>query len=137
MADQIPPGAESYEPKPSTEPPHEPRHVRGGEGWIAGAVLLALGLIFLLNNLGLFSMRLNNWWALFILIPAVGSFSTAYRMYRGNGGHMTEAVRGPLIGGLILTTVTLVFLLGLSWGVIWPVFLIIIGVGALLTALAH
>jgi len=136
MSDQLPPGAESYQPKPSPEPERERRH-GGSEGWVAGAVLLALGLIFLLNNLGLFSMRLNNWWALFILIPAVGSFSTAYQMYRKNGGHMTEAVRGPLIGGLILTTVTLVFLLGLSWGVIWPVFLIIIGVGALLTALAR
>lgn len=137
MADQIPPGAESYEPPPSSQPPHGPRRERGSEGWIAGAVLLVLGLIFLLNNLGLFSMRLNNWWALFILIPAVGSFSTAYRMYRSNGGHMTEAVRGPFIGGLILTAVTLVFLLGISWAVIWPVFLIIIGIGALLTALAR
>lgn len=138
MADQIPPGAESYQPAPSSEPPREPRHTNdGSQAWIAGAVLLALGLIFLLRNLGIFDLRLNNWWALFILIPAVGSFSTAYRMYRGNGGHMTEAVRGPFIGGLILTAVTLVFLFGLSWAVVWPVFLIIVGVGALLTALAR
>lgn len=138
MADLIPPGAESYQTTPTPEPPQEPRHNRGGsEAWIAGAVLLALGLIFLLRNLGIFDVRLNNWWALFILIPAFSSFSTAYRIYRNNGGHMSEGVRGPFIGGLILSVVTLVFLLGLSWAIIWPVFLIIIGVGALLTALAR
>ncbi len=133
MADQIPPGSESFNP-----PPQQPeRRHRGSEGWIAGVVLLVLGLVFLLNNLGITGFALDNWWALFILIPAVASFSTAYRAYQGNGGHMNESVRGPLVGGLILSVVAAVFLLNLSWSVIWPVFLIIIGVGALLTALAR
>lgn len=133
MAENLPPGAESYTPPPQPEEPKSRR--AGGEGWIAGVVLLVVGLIFLLRNLGYNIVPLQNWWALFILIPAIGSFATAYRVYQHNGGRVSEAARGPFIGGLILTMVAAVFLLGLSWSVIWPVFLIIIGVGALLSAL--
>jgi hypothetical protein len=39
-----------------------------GSGWIWGLGLVALGVIFLLQNFGIFIM--NNWWAIFILIPA-------------------------------------------------------------------
>lgn len=135
MAENLPPGAETYTPPPQ---PEEPKHRSGGgEGWIAGVVLLVIGLIFLLRNLGFNVVPFQNWWALFILIPAVGSFATAYRMYQANGHRMTDGVRGPFIGGLILSMVAAVFLLGLSWAVIWPVFLIIAGVGALISALAR
>jgi hypothetical protein len=137
MADQIPPGAETYTPTPTPERPEPEHRRRGGDGWIAGVVLLILGVIFLLRNLGIANFAFDNWWALFILIPAVGSFATAYRVYQNNGGHMSEGVRGPLIGGLIMAMVAAVFLLGLSWAVIWPVFLIVAGVGALLSALAR
>ncbi len=35
--------------------------------WVGGAVLVAVGLFFLLGNLT--NLRFDNWWALFILIP--------------------------------------------------------------------
>ncbi len=97
--------------------------------WLGGVILIAIGVIFLFSNISGF--YLNNWWALFILIPAIGSFGKAWNGYRENGRLDGEA-RGGLIGGLILTLVASAFLFNLDWGMIWPLFLIIGGVGALL-----
>ncbi|HEX2980839.1 MAG TPA: hypothetical protein VHO48_11290 [Anaerolineaceae bacterium] len=124
----------SNEPQP--QPPviesREARESRNPTPWVAGVVLILLGGIFLLQNLGL--VRLDNWWALFILIPAFGSFATAWGIYQHNGWRLNKAVRGPLIGGLILSMVSAAFLFDLNWGMIWPLFLILIGIGALITA---
>jgi hypothetical protein len=114
-------------PSPS---PHSRR-----PAWITGAVLILVGLVFLLQNVTGFSLR--NWWALFILIPAIGSLTTAVSMYRRNEGKFTAASRGPLIGGLLLLTLTVVFLFGLDWGRVWPVFLIIAGAAAVLSSLGR
>jgi hypothetical protein len=38
---------------------------------------------------------------------------------------------GPLIGGLVLVALALIFLLDLPIGQLWPIFLIIAGVGLL------
>jgi len=98
--------------------------------WVGGAVLILLGAVFLLQNFDL--IRLHNWWALFILIPALVNFATAYNLYRRDG-RLTGAVYGALTGGLILLLVASVFLLGLDWGMVWPVFLILIGLGILVS----
>jgi hypothetical protein len=100
--------------------------------WAVGGVLILIGVIFLLKNVMGFS--LNNWWALFILIPAFGSLATAWGMWEKGGRKFSAAVRGPLIGGVILVAIAVVFLLELDWGTIWPVFLIIAGGVTLLTA---
>lgn len=101
--------------------------------WIAGLVLIGIGSIFLLTNLTGF--ELDNWWALFILIPAFVTLGNAIRAYRSEG-RFGEESRGSLIGSLVLFFIASVFLFGWSWGTIWPVFLIIGGLGALLSATA-
>jgi len=115
--------------------PTPPRRESPGENvaWIAGAVLILLGIIFLVLNLT--GLYLANWWALFILIPALGSFAAAWRAYQEAGGRFTAAVRGPAIGGLVLLALTFIFLFRLDWGRIWPIFLIIGGLAALFSAL--
>lgn len=130
MSDQIP----SHEP-PASEPPRtEEAHAeRAGPGWLPGAILIVVGLIFLARNFAGFT--LHNWWALFILIPAIGSLASAWRLYQTAGRRMTAAVRGPLIGGLILLLVTAIFLFNLDWGKVWPAFIIVVGIGVLLSAL--
>ena len=50
-------------------------------------------------------------------------------------GRLSNEARGSLIGSLILFFITAVFIFGWSWGAIWPVFLIIGGIGALLSGL--
>jgi len=101
--------------------------------WIVGGVLILVGVIFIIKNVSGF--ELHNWWALFILIPAFASLGTAYTMYRKNEGRFTAASRGPLIGGLVLLFVAGVFLFNLDWGAMWPVLLIIVGAGVLLSVL--
>lgn len=106
------------------------RHT-GGYSWVGGVVLILLGAIFLLQNTGL--MRgFENWWALFILIPAAGSFATAWRMYQQAGNEWTPTATGPLLGGLVLSSLAAMFLFGLDIGMWWPLFLIIGGIATLL-----
>lgn len=100
--------------------------------WIPGLVLMGIGVIFLLNNFTNF--ELHNWWALFILIPAFGALGNFWRVFRGEG-RLNGDARGSLIGALILFFVAAVFLFGWSWGAVWPFFLIIAGLGALLSGL--
>jgi hypothetical protein len=121
------------------QPPQPPREGSKGASpskypaWIVGGVLILVGIIFIVKNVSGF--ELHNWWALFILIPALASLGTAYTMYRKNEGRFTAASRGPLIGGLVLLFVAGVFLFDLDWGAMWPVLLIIVGAGTLLSVL--
>jgi hypothetical protein len=120
-------------PVQSQEPMEEPRRRSGGSSaWIGGGALIGIGLVFLLQNIT--SISFGNWWTIFILIPAVASLGQAWRLYRQQG-RISAAVRGPLTGGLILLLVAVIFLFNLDWGKVWPLFLIIIGLGALLSGL--
>lgn len=97
--------------------------------WIPGLVLIGLGLFFLLNNF--VNVRLfDNWWAIFILIPAVANLRTAWQRYR-EAGAWTESAVSALTGGLLIGAVAMIFLFNLSFGTFWPVLLIILGFGIL------
>jgi hypothetical protein len=100
-------------------------------GLILGGILVLIGVIFLLQNVTDWDLGNWNWWALFILIPAVGSLANAWRIYQAQG-RLTAKARGPLVGGFALLLVTTILLFDLDWGTMWPLFLIIVGVGALI-----
>lgn len=110
-------------------------HKRSGP-ILGGLILFAMGVIFLLRNLGVDLPVLRNWWALFILIPVVSSFDRAWRIYQRNGRRVTGEVSGSCIGALALTMVIVAFLFDLRWAIVLPVFLILAGLGALLSAFA-
>jgi hypothetical protein len=99
-----------------------------GSNWGGGLALIAIGVIFLIANTTDFN--LHNWWALFILIPALSNFGCAIKNYQTNG-RLTRSGRGSITGGLILSLIASAFLFDLDWGLIWPLFLIIGGIGAL------
>lgn len=101
-------------------------------GWIGGAVLVLLGVVFLLQNMGI--SFLANWWALFILIPAFGAYVGAWDSYADNG-RLTRGGAGALTVGALLTILAVVFLLGLDIGLFWPVLLIAGGLALLATGL--
>jgi hypothetical protein len=112
----------------------ERRSRRGGSApWILGAILIVLGVGFLAQSFGFIDF--TNWWALFIFIPAVGSFAAAWRRYQA-AGRLTSGALGSLIGGIVLSAVALGFLFnfqsGLNWNLVWPVLLILGGLALLL-----
>ncbi len=106
-----------------------------GSTWVTGFILILLGLAFLLRTTGNFNFPLNNWWALFILIPAVGAFDTALRMYRNADNQLTGPALGSLLVGLVLTFVTASFLFNLNWSLFGPIILILAGIGILAVAM--
>ena len=108
------------------------RAARSGDSWMGGAILIGLGILFLLNNLNVFYVE--NWWALFILLPAVGAFTTAWRIYRQDR-LLSSPARANLIGGTILTLVAAMFLFNLDWMIFGPLLLILAGVGFAINAL--
>lgn len=106
--------------------------MRNGDrnGWIVGAVLIAVGGVFLLQNAGM-PVLIRNWWALFILIPAIAAFSAAWPLYQQDG-HLTPRVIGLVTGGLIPLTIALIFLFNINFGSAWPLVLVVIGAGIVL-----
>lgn len=102
---------------------------RPGQLWFAMTLIL-IGSVFLLQNYA--GIEIGNWWALFILLPASASLARAWTAWR-SGSH-PSAVSGSLIGGLAMFSITAIFLLDLQWGKIWPIFLILAGIGALLSS---
>jgi hypothetical protein len=110
--------------------PEETHHHRTDRfgGWLGGGILITIGVLLLLRNFTGF--YLNNWWALFILLPAVGAFASAGRNYQ-EAGRMTSSVRSSLFGGLVLVLVAAAFLFSLNWSLVGPMLLLLAG-GALL-----
>ncbi len=126
------PSLPPVDPFDSTSSPTATPPQRHTAGWIGGIILILIGATFLIQNLTGF--QLHNWWALFILIPAVNSVVTAWNNYHAGGGQFTRAVTGPLIGGLLLIFLVVMFLFGLDFGKYWPIFLILAGLAALASA---
>jgi hypothetical protein len=110
-------------PYGQSQPPTRRHHF--SRGWIPAIVLVILGIVFLVRN-AVGGGGLHNWWALFILIPAFGSFATAFTTYRSTG-RMTGGVIRSVIWGILFLFLVAVFIFDLPWDKIWPVFLILVG----------
>ncbi|HFQ92713.1 MAG TPA: hypothetical protein ENK32_01790 [Anaerolineae bacterium] len=102
-----------------------------GQSWLGGLALISVGVLLFLSATTDF--YLHNWWALFILIPAFSSLGNAWQNYRADG-RFSKSVRGPFIGGLFILLVAAIFLFDWDWGKVWPLFLVIAGIGALLSS---
>jgi hypothetical protein len=102
-----------------------------GSAWIVGMILIVLGGLFLVRTTGIVDIPLTNWWALFILIPAIGALSAAWRTYRAEG-RLTRPARGSLLVGLVLTFITFMFLFEVSWTYVGPILIIVVGIAIIL-----
>jgi lipoprotein signal peptidase len=98
---------------------------RNSGGLAAGLVVIAIGVFFLLDNFGISFgfMQYHNWWALFILIGAVGPLTYAVQRYRAQG-KLDGVALHSLVSAVAIVTIALVFLLDLSWNLWWPLFII-------------
>lgn len=104
---------------------------------ITGIVLIGLGVLFLLQNMGNLAL-MHNWWALFILIPAIGAFAKAWDEYRKADSRLTRTASSEILSGLVLSLIAAAFLFELNWGLAGPALIILIGLGILLnTALSR
>lgn len=108
----------------------ERREARWGQGgaWVGGLILIILGVLFLLQNYGFPVPR--NWWAIFLLLPAAGALGTAWNLYQREGG-LTPAIISTALGGVVLAVLGISFLAGFDWGRLWPLILIVLGIGLL------
>jgi hypothetical protein len=96
--------------------------------WLPGVTLIALGLVFLAQTW--FGLTLRNWWAVFILVAAFGSFATAYELWQSG---RSAAAGGSIVPGLGLAFLAALFLFDLEIGRLWPVLLIVAGAGLLVS----
>ncbi|MBR5939078.1 hypothetical protein IKZ77_00815 [Candidatus Saccharibacteria bacterium] len=95
--------------------------MKNRSGLIWGLALIAVGVIWAGNALGLFNIDLffNGWWTLFIIIPCLYGLITEPEKV-GN-------LIGLLIGVLLLLSAQNVISFGLIWRIFIPAVLIIIG----------
>lgn len=113
--------ANPNESSKDNEPNYFPR-------WLVGIFVIVIGVVFLLKAHGYHDWLpfRDNWWALFILIPAVMMYLSVYERYKRLGRFDAEA-GGRLTGALAITVVAVIFLAGLSWHKWWPLFIIVGG----------
>jgi hypothetical protein len=97
----------------------------GGGAWIGGAILIAIGLVFLLQRMG-YALP-TNWWAIFLAVPGIALLVSAWRGYQSDGTSSGSA-RGGLVGGAILVIIAIALFFGVDLGAIWPILLILLGV---------
>lgn len=121
---------------PNERPPRRDSRLSGPA--LGGAVLIVLGLYFLLQTFGVldfFSFWRFNVWALFLLIPAAILAYNAWQTYQANGEQINREVRSKAIGAILLGLLFVGLFWKLDWSLLWPVFLIVGGLAALLGAL--
>ena len=98
---------------------------------IWGVAIIALGLIFGLNALGLFNFNIffDGWWTLFIIVPSVISLFTEKDKL---------ASLGFIAAGVILLLAAQdVFSYDIAWKVILAVFLVVAGLTIIIRSTFH
>lgn len=97
-----------------------------------GAVIILIGVGFLLYN---FNVRLpflylNNWWALFILIGAIGPLGQAIQAWRKKRDFNANVLHYLTFAAIIITIALFLFF-SVDWSFWWPVFIIYGGLWAM------
>jgi len=97
-----------------------------------GVSLFLLGILLL--GLNVMKYRVENWWAVFIVLPALGLFGVGRRLAQGGNGRSPFAARLFYAAAFVVLVVALMFLTSLSWAVWWPLMLIAPGLALLYVA---
>ena len=102
--------------------------------WI-GLIFIFGGAVVLLYQLDILPFKLN-WWALFILFPAIAALARAYHGYRSTNDVFDMGVMIPALVGLFMLLLAVTLFAGdvvdLKLRVYWPVILIVLGLGLIL-----
>ena len=98
------------------------------------AVLIGLGILFLLHTAGLFEFGLDRFWPLILICLGVWLFAKHWGLIGGNSGvcHCERCRTRRLMGPAMLVTLGVLFLLDsvsrVEFGRTWPAILLVIGV---------
>lgn len=97
---------------------------------VAGIVLVIIGVVFLLTNLGVFYPEdVRTYWPVILIPLGVASAVLSRSTSRRFGGAAIA------VGGMILLAHNLGYIHGNIWQLLWPVFLIFLGASFLLRAI--
>ncbi len=118
------------EPVPTPEQQPVPTPQRRTRFPFIGIVLVVLGIVFFLQQTGNMTEHFN-WWALFILIPAVSSLTGMYYAIR-NTGTFNQTARSAAGSAVVFFTLTFMFLFGLDWAIYWPLMVLAVGFSILI-----
>lgn len=109
------------------DPPRE--RDRYGNRNLTAVILIIVGAGVLAAQA--FGASFDNWWALFILIPAFASLSKAWSAYQKQDGEFTSQVVRPGVTGVVLLVLVGVFLFDLDWSLMGGLVVILIGAAML------
>jgi hypothetical protein len=115
--------------RPAGSPP-----ARTSGSLLIGGFLVLVGVIFLLNSLGIARVVLPdwNWPALLLLFPMFWAARSAWQAYQANGEQMNPEARDKAVWAVIFLIFFGMAFYGWRWGQIWPVILIAVGAAMLL-----
>jgi len=102
-------------------------------GWIIGTILVVLGAVFLLQNTGLLPQHIGNWWALFIMIPALAGYGSTLDELRKTGT-LSRKSRSSLVFSVLLTLLSAFLFFELDFNFFGPLLLICAGFGIFLNS---
>jgi hypothetical protein len=103
---------------------------RGPGHAMAGVILLVIGVVFLLVNLGLFPVEnIGRYWP--VILIAVGASKVLGYGRFGSGMHSSVWGGALMVMGGLLLAQNLGYVRGNVWQVIWPVMLIFLGISFL------
>lgn len=119
-----------------SETKSEPRRIGNAIGAVTWGIAVTLAgavLVFSANG----TLNVGSWWAVLILIPAIGSFAEAVLRYRQAGNRFTRQAGAGLTGGLFLAAVAVMFLFKLEWSRYWGIFIVLAGLSLILSAVGR
>ena len=116
-------------PNPNENVPSEKDRRRPYPNLTGGLVLILLGVLFLLTEMG--RIGWVDWWAYFLVgLGAIFLLEAFFRVFSAEG---RRGAGGKVIAGLILVVIGGAHLVGFEeW---WPLILIAVGVGVLISGL--
>jgi len=91
---------------------------------LGGILLMGIGVFFLAR---VTFVKNDNWWSVFILLPALGFLWTAAVIHHFCHGVFNFSVRLHLSLGVILLAVAFIFALDLNWTYAWTLMLMVPG----------
>ena len=110
---------------------NEVKDGKDGNGNVTMAIVfIIVGIVLIASNVSGFEFE--NWWVLFMFIPAAMFIKNIYDDYQMNG-RITARSTGAIIATLAVLATAATFLFeAITWGMIWPIGLIFAGIAIFL-----